>query len=211
MVTLASDYLKHRYDKPGNVFVGIVSRLDASASGVLVLARTSKAASRLSEQIRNRRTQKQYLAIVEGGMHSVDGDWAEIRSWMAKDDQAQRMRVVAASHPGAQEAILRFRTVMELAANSLVQVDLVTGRKHQIRVQLAASGHPILGDRKYGSREAMRSGIALHCFRSVVEHPTKREPMAFVAKPPISWNVVGAAKFNALWEELISVGSRNFE
>lgn len=184
-VTQAAAYLKQRYQKPGNVFVGVVSRLDSLVSGVLVFARTSKAASRLSEQFRERTTDKKYLAWVEGRLEAAE--WLELRDWLRKDEAHQRMQVVPKATDGAQEAALRVRAVATQPERTLVTVDLLSGRKHQIRLQLSAHGHPILGDQKYGARTRFPQGIALHCMELSIEHPTRKERMTFTAPAPDYW------------------------
>lgn len=165
----AGEYIKVRYGKPGNVFVGVVSRLDTMTSGVLVLAKTSKAASRLSEQIRHQQFNKNYLAVVEGHLVGQVGEvWVD---QMFKDDAAHRMRTVMplnndradGKHGGGkpsrdqrvQEARLEINSIKHFSvgteAASIISVRLLTGRKHQIRVQFAARGHAVWGDRKYGA------------------------------------------------------------
>ena len=185
LVTEAKAYLKDRFDKPGNVFVGLVHRLDRPTSGVVVLARTSKAAGRLSDQFRRRTTDKRYLAVLDGVLdpegQAIDG--------LQKADGS--VRIVDLGDPGAQRAALRWRTLAVEGGRSLVDVHLETGRKHQIRAQLAARGAPVLGDFRYGSpREpfAEGRGIALHAWRLGLEHPTQREPRMFEAPPPPSWS-----------------------
>lgn len=185
----AGGYLKQKYNKPGNVFVGIVSRLDTVTSGVVVLARTSKGASRLSEQIRQSRMRKEYLAAVEGHLADESGERSD---WLVKDERAHRMRVAAQDAPGAQLARLQFETLArgghDANAYTLVRVELLTGRKHQIRVQMAAAGHPVWGDRKYGAvSPAVGRGIALHSSVLELEHPTRREPLRFETPPPPTW------------------------
>ena len=202
MHSLAAHYLKTTYRKPGNAFVGVVSRLDAMTSGVLVLAKTSKAASRLSAQFAERssdRSEKVYLALVEGsliypdanrpGTNSTDEtlpgqEWID---FVRKDDAAHRMRVVNPSSPGAKEARLRYHQIGSTENWSLVAVRLISGRKHQIRLQFAHRGHAVLGDRKYGSRLPFPQGIALHSWRLRIVHPTRRVAMWFRADPPSSW------------------------
>ncbi|MFO1063870.1 MAG: RNA pseudouridine synthase [Pirellulales bacterium] len=196
MVTSAASYLKRKYAKPGNVFVGVVSRLDSLVSGVLVLARTSKAASRLSEQLRDRQTDKLYLAWVEGKLtapsHSQSATVEHPRpdvllvDRMSKDESRQRMELVASGDEGL-EARLRYRLLTVEADRSLLQIRLETGRKHQIRVQLAAHCGPILGDTKYGAARKFSTGIALHCLRMTVKHPTRDEHLAFTAPIPEYW------------------------
>ncbi len=183
--SLAADYLKQRYDKPGKAYVGIVSRLDTMTSGVLVLTRTSKAAARLSQQFAQKSTgiNKVYLAVVDPPLQADNEAWID---WVRKDDRAHRMRVVSQSGD-AQEARLRYLTLGRATHNSLIAVQLLTGRKHQIRVQLADRGHPVVGDRKYGSPVPFSNGIALHSWRLQFVHPTLHQPMLFAATPPASW------------------------
>ena len=187
--SMAADYIKHAYNKPGNVYVGIVSRLDAMTSGVVVLARTSKAASRLAPQFSpdaspESKAQKIYLAVVEGQLGDEDG---VLQDHVIKDDAAHRMRVVSAEIPAARNAQLRYHVIARSDEHSMVAVRLGTGRKHQIRLQFANRRHPVIGDRKYGSRQAFPNGIALHSFRLQVNHPTRNEPMSWSVEPPSSW------------------------
>lgn len=184
LVSQAKEYLRRRYRKPGNVFLGVVSRLDLSTSGVVVFARTSKAAARLSEQFRQRHVAKTYWALVEG---IVQPAAAELVDYLAKDEAQQKMIVVDKHCPGAQEAKLSYRVTQKLEGVSLVEIALETGRKHQIRLQFAARKHPVVGDKKYGSRRPFAAGIALHCRRLVVEHPVKKTPLELLAPPPPAW------------------------
>jgi 23S rRNA pseudouridine1911/1915/1917 synthase len=188
VVRLAKEYLKQKYQKPGNVYLGVVSRLDALVSGVLVLARTSKAAARLSEQFRERETSKIDWAIVE---RLPRGSASELVHWMRKDERQQRMVVTAANASGAQEARLNFRPLQKLACGELLEIELLTGRKHQIRLQLATGGAPILGDRKYGSEKQFPHGIALHARRLTIAHPTTKEELEFIAPLPVTWTKLG--------------------
>ena len=191
LVTLAKQYIKRRYNKPGNVYLGIVSRLDRLVSGVVVLARTSKAAARLAEQFRSRNVQKIYWAIVEG---RVDASNGQLEHWLWHNDAEQRVEVVDPGRPGAKQALLHFRKIRQAGANSLMEVELKSGRKHQIRVQLAASGNPILGDQKYGSQRGFSFGIALHSRSLQFEHPVGRQPLNFLAPLPTSWNMEGVER-----------------
>jgi 23S rRNA pseudouridine1911/1915/1917 synthase len=189
LVQQARQYLKQRYHKPGNVYLGVVSRLDAWVSGVIVLARTSKAAGRLAEQFRGRRVRKLYWALVERPIEPPGGQWED---WLAKDDVAGRM--VVARSPGAKLAKLQYRVLHSTPQATLVEIELETGRKHQIRVQLASRGYSILGDRKYGSgRDFDQRAIALHARRLELEHPVRREPLAWTAPVPESWRRFGVA------------------
>jgi 23S rRNA pseudouridine1911/1915/1917 synthase len=184
VMTRAKAYLKKKYRKPGNVYLGVVSRLDASVSGVLVLARTSKAAARLTEQFRSGKAEKTYHALVERPPTPADG---ELTDWVLKDDRQRRMTLVPQRTRGAQQARLSYRTVKTDREETLVEIRLHTGRKHQIRLQLSAIGCPILGDRKYGSRRPFSAGIALHAARLAIEHPTTKGRLIFEAPQPKTW------------------------
>lgn len=185
--SLAAAYIKHKYNKPGKAFVGIVSRLDSMTTGVLVMARTSKAASRLSAQFADRSESgvgKIYLAAVDGPLENPDG---QLVDFVRKDDEARRMRVVDSNASKAQEARLRYVTLGANENTALLAVQLLTGRKHQIRLQFADRGHAILGDRKYNSRKPFPLGVALHSWRLQIIHPTLREKMWFETPLPKSW------------------------
>jgi 23S rRNA pseudouridine1911/1915/1917 synthase len=193
LVDVLKAYLGRKYQKPGKVYLGIVSRLDAWVSGVIVFARTSKAAERLNQQFCQRSCQKTYLAIVPDRSDFKDTGRLEHR--LAKDESLHRMTVVASSdkfaHSNsiAQFASLTYRTLGRSHRYRLLEVDLETGRKHQIRVQLWAEGCPIVGDQKYDSKESFAKGIALHSFRLRIEHPTKKILLAFEAIPPEYWQL----------------------
>lgn len=182
VVTLGKRYLKTRFNKPGNVFLGLVHRLDRPASGLMVLARTSKAAARLAEQFKRRTVQKRYILLVEG----------ELRGAGLKQDflvkNKGHVRVVPEGTAGAKRAELQWRSIACRDRLTLVEVQLKTGRAHQIRVQLAHLGHPILGDFRYGARRELDGrNLALHAYHLAVTHPTKRERIGWSAAPPPSW------------------------
>jgi 23S rRNA pseudouridine1911/1915/1917 synthase len=181
----AKAYLKRKYHKPGNVYLGVMSRLDAQVSGVLLFARTSKAAARLTEQFKHGTVEKTYWALANGKLEGPAGEW---RDAVLKDEAAQRMRVVAAGRAGAKQAVLRYRRLAAVGDDAvLVEIQLLTGRKHQIRVQFASRGLPILGDRKYGSSVPFPIGIALHSRRLIFEHPVKQERIELEAPLPAHW------------------------
>ncbi len=180
----AKHYIKEKYDKPGNVYLGVVSRLDAPVTGAVLIARTSKAASRLSQQFRERSIEKSYLAIVENQPPKTEDT---LTHWLKKDERHRRMHITQ-DLANAQEARLRYSVLQTMPTSTLLQVALETGRKHQIRVQMSAIGCPILGDRKYKSTVLkFEPGIALHSHRVVFEHPTKREPITVEAPRPGYW------------------------
>ncbi|HLJ10296.1 MAG TPA: RluA family pseudouridine synthase [Planctomycetaceae bacterium] len=184
LLELVKQYLKNKYRKPGNVFVGVVHRLDRPVSGVVLFARTSKAAGRLAEQFRKATVRKVYRAIVEGHLTEPSGEFAD---WLLKNEETNVVRVVAAGTPSSRLAQLRFRRLESSGSVSLLEVTPTTGRSHQIRVQLASRGHPIYGDRKYGSKHSLPGSIALHAAELTFAHPTRREPVTLRAPDPTNW------------------------
>lgn len=188
-LSMLKAYIKDKYQKPGNVYLGLVHRLDRNAGGVMVFARTSKAASRLSDQIRRRLASKTYLAVVNGCPENRQG---HLMHYLLKDRVNNRVSVVEADTPGAREAVLDYEVLDSREGLSLVKVELETGRAHQIRVQMAELGCPLFGDVKYrGLGEKNRNDLALWSWRMEVEHPVKKERMVFTAPPPGShpWNL----------------------
>ena len=183
VASLAKAYLKERFQRPGDVFVGIVHRLDRPASGVTVLARTSKAAARLTAAFRERRVEKRYLAIVEGHLEGSGDRTDAIRK------VGERIRLTTVGAPGAKEAAMRWRAIAGAGGHTLVEVELLTGRPHQARLQLAALGTPIVGDFRHGAREQFAGGgvVALHAWRLAFPHPVRDERCEFEAPPPSGW------------------------
>ncbi|NNE69965.1 MAG: RNA pseudouridine synthase [Rhodothermales bacterium] len=182
VITWAKHYLKERFNKPGNVFAGLVHRLDRPASGVMVIARTSKAAGRLADTFRNRQVDKTYLALVEG----VPPDQGQAVDHLAKVQR--KVKVVRPTHPEGKKASLTWTLRGNLDGFSLVEVKLDTGRPHQIRVQMASRGWPLVGDVRYGAkREFDGRNLALHAWKLGLEHPVRREPQAWTAAPGKRW------------------------
>lgn len=181
---LAKDYLKSKYNKPGNAYIGIVSRLDAVVSGVLVLAKTSKAADRLNEQFRERTVQKTYWALVEGGPQ--EGEF-NLVDWLKPAETRKGSEIARHGDREAVEAKLSGQVLGRGSGIALLEINLLTGRKHQIRVQLAARGWAILGDQLYGSQRLFRPGIALHARSLRFTHPTTKAPLHFEAPPGVAW------------------------
>jgi 23S rRNA pseudouridine1911/1915/1917 synthase len=177
-------YLKDKYHKPGNVFLGIVHRLDRPVSGVLLFARTSKAAARLAEQFRTGTVEKVYWAVVEG---DVAFGPTMLEDWLKKDHSAGRVEVVAADTAAARHAILQYERHAGDGNSTWLEVRPRTGRTHQIRVQLARRGHPVFGDVKYGAAESFRRAIALHARSLTFRHPVRGEPIQLTAPLPRSW------------------------
>ena len=175
-------YVKDKYNKPGNVFIGLVHRIDRPVSGVMLFARTSKAASRLAREFQARRVEKGYLAVVKG---QVPDEGGEIVSWLER--VRNKSRVVSGPSPDAREAILNFRVLDRGGDSTLLELRPATGRHHQIRVQLAEIGYPVVGDMKYGAGEPLPDKtIALHAARISVKHPTLDEIVTVEAPPPWS-------------------------
>lgn len=186
LLSIGKAFIKKEFDKPGEVFLGLVHRLDRPVSGVVVFARTSKAASRLSEQFRARTPDKRYIALVEG---RLTGESTQVDYLVKKDRIVHRVKP---SYPKAQRAELNWKSLAtdktRLGMLSLVEVELLTGRPHQIRVQLSGMGHPVLGDVKYKSGRSFDGrNIALHSHRITCEHPTRKEMMTFTAPFPKTW------------------------
>ena len=193
MLTLVKEYVKEKYQKPGNVYIGLVHRLDRPVGGVMVFARTSKAASRLSNQIREKTFKKEYLAIVDGKMN----DEGTLENYLYKDEKANTSKVVDKNKKNSKFAKLDYKLLAyDKEKNlSLIKINLHTGRHHQIRVQLANIGHSIYGDQKYGKRGKDKQ-IALWAYKITFEHPTKKEKISFESLPKQIgvWNLIKLVK-----------------
>lgn len=177
-------YLKERYGKPGNVFLGVVHRLDRPVSGVLLFARTSKAAARLSEQFRENTIDKVYWAIVEGDLDKSAGT---LEDWLRKNKTAGRVEVVEPRTRGARQALLHFQRRGGHGGLTWLEIRPQTGRTHQLRVQLAHHGFPIYGDSRYGSVHTFGRGIGLHARSLTFLHPIRYEPITLTAEVPREW------------------------
>ena len=183
MLTIIKDYIKKKYNKPGNVYLGLVHRLDRPVSGVMVFARTSKAASRLSKQIQNHEFSKQYLAVINGILPEKEG---ELCDYLAKDSNGNT-RVVSPSN--GKKSILKYKVIAEKDNYSLVEISLITGRHHQIRVQFSSRGYPLVGDQRYGKMD--KKQIALCSYKLSFYHPITKEKLVFCRKPNENdiWNL----------------------
>ena len=182
LLSACKGYIKEKYQKPGEVYLGLVHRLDRPVGGVMVFARTSKAAARLTEQFSAHKARKRYAAIVEG---SAPGE-GRLADFLWKDERTNTTSVVPEGTPGAKPARLSYRTLMRADGLSLLDVDLQTGRPHQIRVQLSHSGFPIKGDQRYNPNARVGDQIRLWAYALTIAHPTLKEPMTFYALPPFT-------------------------
>ena len=180
MLTILKAYIKEKYQKPGEVYLGLVHRLDRPVSGVMVFARTSKAASRLSEQIRTRRVEKIYRCVVNG---VLEGE-GRLENFISKDEASNTVTVSDVEKPGFKASYLDYRALASKDGMTLVEVKLGTGRSHQIRAQMAHAGHPLIGDQKYGKKDERTKDIALEAYKLSFEHPVKREFITFEAPVP---------------------------
>lgn len=181
MLTIVKNYIKEKYNKPGNVYLGLVHRLDRPVGGVMVFAKTSKSASRLSEQVRTKTLKKIYLAVVDGKFDKQKGI---LEDYLYKDERNNISKVVKKEKKNSKLAkldyeVLKYNEVKDL---SLVKVNLHTGRHHQIRVQLSNFGHSIFGDQKYGTRGKGKQ-IALWAYSLTIKHPITKEEMTFEDLP----------------------------
>lgn len=178
MLTIIKDYLKVKYNKPGNVYLGLVHRLDRPVSGVMVFAKTSKAASRLSEQVRTHKLKKKYLAIVidDGSLKDED----TFIDYIYKDND-NSSKIVDESKGKYSELSYKIVKRLEKENLTLVDIELKTGRHHQIRVQFASRGYFLFGDQRYGVQD--KNQIALHAYKLEFFHPTTKEKMEFLSYP----------------------------
>lgn len=178
MLSIVKQYIKEKYHKPGNVYLGLVHRLDRPVGGIMIFARTSKAASRLSEEVRNHTFKKTYLAVVNGILKEKN---KELINYISKD---KNNNSVITSEKNGKIAKLKYSVIEEIKEKnlSLLKIQLETGRHHQIRVQLSNISHPLYGDQRYGKQD--KKQIAL--FASEIEfiHPTTKKMMTFSANPP---------------------------
>ena len=190
MLSLVKDYIKEKYNKPGNVYLGLVHRLDRPVGGIMIFAKTSKAASRLSNQVREKVFKKKYLAVVDGKIEEEKGT---LEDYLYKDQRNNMSKVVNKDKKNAKFAkldyeVLKYNKIKDL---SLVKINLHTGRHHQIRVQLSNLGHSIFGDQKYGKRGRGKQ-IALWAYELTIKHPITKEEMTFkdLPEPKGTWCIL---------------------
>ena len=182
LVEEVKEYIKEKYQKPGNVFLGVVHRLDRPVSGLVVFARTGKALARLNEMFRTKEVKKTYWAIVGNCPASPEG---ELCHWLVRNEKQNKSYAYDAERPGAKQAILDYRLIGRSDRYYLLEVDLKTGRHHQIRCQLAKIGCPIKGDLKYGAPRSNPDGsISLHARRVRFIHPVSKKEICVEAPLP---------------------------
>lgn len=196
MLTMVKEYIKEKYNKPGNVFVGLVHRLDRPTGGVMVFAKNSKSASRLCEQIANGEMEKTYFAVVNG---RVASDAGRLINYLKKDTKLNKVAIVPQFEEGAKKAELAYSVLERKDDYSLVKIKLQTGRGHQIRVQFANIKHPLVGDNKYGKGEKVM--LNLFAVELGFIHPTTKQKMIFRVYPPETnamWNKFNLEKYLSL-------------
>lgn len=174
-------YLKVTYEKPGNVYVGLIHRLDRPTGGVMVFAKTSKGASRLAEQMRGGDFEKKYLTVLVGAPKEPQ---AKLVNYLKKNPVNNMVYLCPQTTDGAKMASLEYRVLEEKGGLCLTEVRLHTGRTHQIRVQMAGIGHPVYGDMRYGGENAKKGGLALWAYSLSFTHPVTKERMRFMVQPP---------------------------
>ena len=175
-------YIKEKYGKPGNVFLGVVHRLDRPTGGAVIFAKTSKALERLNAMLRRHEIRKTYHAVTEGFPEPPEGS---LHHYLRKNPRTNKSTAFPRPTEGAKEAILHYKTLHKGDRYALLEVDLETGRHHQIRAQLAKKGHPIRGDLKYGARRSLPcGGIMLHARRLAFVHPVRQTPVQVTAPYP---------------------------
>ena len=189
ILTILKDYIKETYQKPGNVYLGLVHRLDRPVGGVMVFAKTSKAAARISNQIQEHTFKKYYLAVVEG---TFGESQATLKHYIRKSPSQNVVEVFDKNVNLSKEAILTYKVIDSVDNQSLVEIELMTGRPHQIRAQMSHVGHPLLGDYKYSHKkmtdksEIHHVRFALSAYKVSFEHPTTKETLEFTEYPSVN-------------------------
>ena len=190
MLSIVKNYIKEKYQKPGNVYLGLVHRLDRPVGGIMIFAKTSKAASRLSNEVREKVFKKKYLAVVDGKLDKKEG---VLEDYLYKDERNNISKVVKKEKKNAKYAKLEYKVLKynKIKDLSLLEINLHTGRHHQIRVQLSNMGHSIFGNQKYGTRGRGKQ-IALWAYELTIIHPTIKEKMTFTDMPEAvgTWSIL---------------------
>jgi 23S rRNA pseudouridine1911/1915/1917 synthase len=182
LIDICKEYIKKKYNKPGNVFLGLPHRLDRPVSGVVIMAKTSKALDRINDQFRKRKVEKVYWAITNSTPPVLEG---ALTHWLLKNHKKNLVSAYRKEKKNAVKAELEYRVIGKISEENLIEIKLLTGRFHQIRVQLKSIGCSIAGDVKYGSRKPNRDGsICLHARKLTIAHPVLKEIMTFEAPIP---------------------------
>lgn len=195
MLSMVKAYIKEKYNKPGDAFVGLVHRLDRPTGGIMVFARNSKAAKRLSEQFSTHKVEKVYYAITNG---VVKIKTQKLTNYLKKDEKENIVKIVPMSEQGAKKAELVYKVLEDNGKESLLEVKILTGRSHQIRLQLSNIGYPLVGDVKYGKEKGLTSNLGLWAGKLSFVHPTTKEKMVFMACPDATkkpWNKFDLEKY----------------
>lgn len=208
MLSIVKQYIKEKYNKSGNVYLGLVHRLDRPVGGIMIFAKTSKAASRLSDQVREKVFKKKYLAVVDGKFEENTGT---LEDYLYKDERNNISKVVNKEKKNSKFAKLDYKVLKynEIKNLSLVEINLHTGRHHQIRVQLSSFGHSIFGDQKYGKRGQGKQ-IALWAYKLTIRHPITKEEITFEDLPEAvgTWGILKDTKY--LWKNKKKFAIYNF-
>ena len=178
LLTIVKDYIKEKYNKPGNVYIGLVHRLDRVVGGIMVFARTSKAASRLNEQIKNNTINKTYLAVLDGILDKKEGT---LTDYIYKDEKQRIAKIVDRKFKGAKKAELNYKVLGYHDDKTIVIINLITGRYNQIRIQFKNLGYPLYGDQKYGNKN--NEQIRLFAYKLEFNHPVTKERLTFKLLP----------------------------
>lgn len=178
LLSMVKKYIKERYNKPGNVYVGLVHRLDRPVGGIMVFAKTSKAAKRLNEQIKNHEFKKTYLAVLDGTLKNKND---KLVNYLYKDEKLKKSMVVDKSHLKAKLSELNYEVIGYNDDKTIVKINLITGRHHQIRVQFSNIGYPLVGDQLYGKEN--KKQIMLYAYKLEFIHPTTKEKMTYQILP----------------------------
>lgn len=178
LLSMVKRYVKERYNKPGNVYVGLVHRLDRPVGGIMVFAKTSKAAKRLNEQIKNHEFKKTYLAVLDGTLKNKND---KLVNYLYKDEKLKKSMVVDKSHLKAKLSELNYEVIGYNDDKTIVKINLITGRHHQIRVQFSNIGYPLVGDQLYGKEN--KKQIMLYAYKLEFIHPTTKEKMTYQILP----------------------------
>lgn len=195
LLDMVKEYVRVKYKKPGNVYVGLVHRLDRPTGGLMVFAKTSKAAGRLGEQMKTGDFEKRYLTVLNGAPSPESG---KLTNYLKKNTVNNMVYLCTQATDGAKLAMLEYRVLEETGGLALTEIKLHTGRSHQIRVQMAGISHPVYGDMRYGGERAQKGNLALWAYSLSFTHPVAKERMRFMSEPPADetpWNKFDIASF----------------